>query len=119
MATPTKLELQKQLHDEFIVWFFPKYEKWEDQVIEKFKPKIKEVLSRSSNPSKELCDLDDDFMQQKSEFIKKMQYEYIDVVLDSYNDKKIGKRVLKLFCNELIESIKETEVVIKNMKERL
>jgi hypothetical protein len=112
------IELQTQLHDQFLSWFQDIYTKWEDEVIEKLKPKVKEIISNNPNPAEEIHKMDFKFLVDKIEFIKNSQYKYIDIVLDQYNDKKITKREMNVFCKELMYGIKETEIALNNMKEK-
>lgn len=92
--------------------------KWEDETFEKLRPKIKEVISNHADPAEEINKMDMKFLMDKIDFIKQAQYQYFDIVLDQYNDKKITKRMMKVFCQELIEGIKETDKALENMKEK-
>ena len=111
-------EIQTQLHDEFVEWFAPMFLKWENEMFEKLKPKVKEVISNDVNPSDEINKMDIKFLMDKIQFIKQAQYQYFDIVLDQYNDKKITKRTMNIFCQELTEGIKETDKALEDMKEK-
>jgi hypothetical protein len=106
-------ELKEKLFDEFTTWFKEKYFIWQDEQTKKMSSKLEEIIEAHiiSCPSAErkMKEYDKAWHAAKIEFLKQSQHDYIDVILDKFNKKEIGKRALKVYCNEIKESLEGME----------
>lgn len=107
------VELQQQLFEEFYSWFAPQYNEWKKKQFDKMGDDIDDLLSAFSHVDKysdseansKVEAFDKKWQKARWEFLMKAQEDYYDVVFDQYNEKKIGKRALKVYGKELTESI--------------
>ena len=106
----TNAEIIEELGEEYTTWFTPRFAKWVRGKFDVFG----DMIQRSHNPnevtSKEAEEFNKKWDMELYNFFMLSTREYIDIVLDSYNNKEIGKRKMKVYCKELNANLKDLQV---------
>lgn len=111
------IELKEKLFDEFSTWFIPRFEQWQDSQFQKMEAEFENVcdafLHSSNNADTKIKQFDTKWHAAKIVFLKENVLAYYDVILDQYNQKKIGKRALKVYIKEITESLEQLKTKVE------